>query len=146
MRQFIRHPAGIPIEIVSTQGDEQTAESVPGPAVDIGLGGLAFEFFRALDPGSVLMVRIPCVRPVFESPARVAWCLLSATGYRVGVQFLDARDEFRARMVEQVCHIESYRKRVLEHEHRELSADEAALEWILKYAAEFPHPVGGDMQ
>jgi hypothetical protein len=41
-------------------------------------------------------------------------------------------------MVEQVCHIEDYRRSVLRTERRELSLDEAAAEWIAKHAADFP--------
>ena len=56
----------------------------------------------------------------------------------MGVQFLDATDAFRARMVEQVCTIERYRTQVREQEGRELSAHEAAAEWIGKFAGRFP--------
>ena len=41
-------------------------------------------------------------------------------------------------MIEQVCHIEHYRKEVMLREGRELSAQEAAREWISKYAGDFP--------
>ena len=58
----------------------------------------------------------------------------------LGVEFLDRRDAFRARMVEQVCHIENYRKTVYHTEGRVLAGKEAALEWIGKYAAHFPDP------
>jgi hypothetical protein len=45
-------------------------------------------------------------------------------------------------MVEQVCHIETYRRTVAGTEGRELSAEQAALEWIAKFAASFPDPGG----
>jgi hypothetical protein len=41
-------------------------------------------------------------------------------------------------MVEQVCAIDRYRRQVLEQEGRTLSRDEAASEWITKYAGRFP--------
>jgi hypothetical protein len=41
-------------------------------------------------------------------------------------------------MVEQVCHIEQYKADVLKKEGRELTGEEAAKEWILKYAKDFP--------
>jgi hypothetical protein len=43
------------------------------------------------------------------------------------------------RMLEQVCHIESYRKQVRVNEGRELNDEEAALEWISRNAAGFPN-------
>jgi hypothetical protein len=41
-------------------------------------------------------------------------------------------------MVEQICHIEDYRQSVCRVEGRQLSAEEAAVEWIAQYAAQFP--------
>ena len=43
-------------------------------------------------------------------------------------------------MVEQVCPIEQYRHEMLKNEGRTLSSEEAALEWIQKYAPQFPGP------
>ena len=54
------------------------------------------------------------------------------------MSFIDAQDAFSARMVEQVCHIDDYRKSVRRLEGRELDAEEAAAEWISRHAAEFP--------
>jgi hypothetical protein len=45
---------------------------------------------------------------------------------------------FLARMVEQVCHVDKYRKSVQRSECRVLSPEEAALEWVDKHAARFP--------
>jgi hypothetical protein len=44
-------------------------------------------------------------------------------------------------MVEQLCHIEAYRRRVLQDEGRRLTDEEAAMEWIANYADRFPPPV-----
>jgi hypothetical protein len=41
-------------------------------------------------------------------------------------------------MVQQVCSIENYRKEQREREGRRLSTQEAAVEWIEKYAGRFP--------
>ena len=145
MRRFIRHPSGIPIEIrVAGVADAaQPADAGAPHALNVSQGGIALRFFHDLPVGSLVLLRIPSVRPVFESTARVVWCRPAAMGFEIGAEFLDARDEFRARMVEQVCQIENYRRRALREEHRELSADEAALEWIAQFAAAFP-PAGTD--
>ena len=42
------------------------------------------------------------------------------------------------RMVEQVCHIEHWKKEIREKEGRELTGEQAAMEWIKKYAKDFP--------
>ena len=45
---------------------------------------------------------------------------------------------YAVRMVEQVCHIESYRQRLSQERGRDISSEEAAQEWISHYAADFP--------
>jgi hypothetical protein len=58
--------------------------------------------------------------------------------YETGVEFLSRDDAFMAHMVEQVCLIENYRQDILRTEGRLLSPEDAAKEWISKYAARFP--------
>lgn len=135
MRQFIRHPVDVPVEI-------GTSESGPLSGLhthDISLGGVALLSHFAVPVGANVKVRIPYMQPPFEAQARVAWCHPKPDeGFELGVTFLDAEDAFLARMVEQICHIEDYRKAVQRLEARELSSEEAAAEWIAKHAAEFP--------
>jgi len=66
------------------------------------------------------------------------WCKEEPTCFEIGVQFDTPTTEFAMRMVEQVCYIEQYRRDVLHYEHRELAPEEAAREWIEKYATDFP--------
>jgi hypothetical protein len=134
MRHFIRHPAGVPIEVspVDQSGGR------PPRLVNVGLGGLAFRSHSAFRPAHVVKVRIGCVRPAFETTARVAWCRACDGEFELGLAFTDPDDAFRARMVEQVCYIEHYRKEVRGTEGRELTTEEAAQEWIERNAARFP--------
>ena len=46
-------------------------------------------------------------------------------------------ESFRGRMQAQCCRIQDYRLEVLHNEGRRLSHDEAALEWIERYAEAF---------
>ena len=134
MRQFIRHPVDVPVEI-------GTSESGPLSSLhthDISVGGVALVSTFAVATGAYVTIRIRYVQPPFEAHARVAWCQPHGEGYELGVTFLDAEDAFLARMVEQVCHIEDYRQSVRRMEARELSPEEAAQEWISKHAAQFP--------
>lgn len=135
MRQFIRHPIDVPIEIGI--GDEAPMSGYH--THDISLGGLAFRSGYAVKPGAMVDISIACVQPPFQVHARVAWCKPHPlSGYELGVTFLDAEDAFRTRMVEQLCHIEDYRRAVQRTEGRDMDMDEAAVEWIEKYAAHFP--------
>lgn len=85
-------------------------------------------------------LRIPYVDPEFETDAKVVWCKENETGAEMGVEFINPDDAYKARMVEQVCHIEDYRQKVLSMEGRELTPEEAAAEWISNFAANFPNP------
>lgn len=135
MREFIRHPSDIPIEVV-TEGAPQRRWHIS----NVSVGGLAFLSESEVALGSMVEVRIPSVDPPFETHGQVVWCKPCEVGYEVGIQFLEAEDAFRTRMVEQVCHIEDYKKGVAESEGRSLTGEEAACEWIQKYAATFPSP------
>ena len=133
-RQFIRHPTGVPIEF---SVDPDALPSERGRGHDLGVGGLSFEADHCPEKGMILEIRIPLVDPVFETHGRVAWCRSRDGHYEIGVQFLDASDAFRARMVEQVCQIERYRSTQAEA-GRELTWDAAAREWIAGHADRFP--------
>jgi hypothetical protein len=134
MRQFIRHPVDVPVEIGTNDSNPLSSLHTH----DISLGGVALLSGFSVPAGARVRIRIPYVQPAFEAHARVAWCQPHEGGYELGVTFLDAEDAFLARMVEQILHIEDYRKSVRRLEARELSAEEAAEEWIAKHAAQFP--------
>ena len=134
-RQFIRHPTEIPVEVRPADG-----QVTPHRARNLSMGGLSFHSDEALTLGSVINLRISSVEPTFESEARVVWCMPVAAGFDLGVAFLSAEDAFRARMVEQVCHIESYRRKLIADEGRTLTPEAAAREWIARFAQAFPNP------
>jgi len=133
MRSFIRHPTDMPIEVVA--GDAPHTEQA---LRNVGHGGLSFRYPRQVPVGVTMRVRIAVTSPVFEANCRVAWCLPEGDCFQVGVEFLDQEDLYRARMVEQVCQIEGYRRDLHEKQGRTLSSQEAALEWISKFAKGFP--------
>lgn len=133
-RQYLRHTVGVPLEVdrVGTSAPYREA------GVNVSHGGLAFLSTWCPQVGDVLRLRIPTVEPVFEANARVTWCRAESGKFLVGVQFLDASDAFRSRMVQQVCAIENYRREMRAQEGRELSIEAASAEWIAKYAGRFP--------
>lgn len=133
MRHFIRHPSDIPIEF-------QVEEGAPSrnPMRNISQGGLSFHSPRPLPDGATIRLVIPVSSPPFATSATVVWSKASGTGFEIGVRFDDASTEFAVRMVEQICHIEQYRREMRTRQGRELSSEEAAREWIKKYARHFP--------
>jgi len=132
MRKYIRHPSDIPIEIDGV--DVQDIESLH----DVSFGGLSFVSKNRIKPGSKISITIKFVKPSFVSLTVVKWCRKRGDHYDVGVSFYDPEDAYRARMIEQVCHIEHYKREVLIKEGRKLTGEQAALEWIQRYAAKFP--------
>jgi len=140
-RRFIRHPADIPVDIQSTS---QVESAVPTERIrNISYGGLAIDSDHAWQVGDTLSMSIHVVEPAFDITGRVAWCHTVDSHFELGIEFLDEEQGYRARMVEQVCQIELYRRRIQDQEGRELSNKDAALEWIRRYARSFPR-MGND--
>lgn len=71
MRQFIRHASDVPIETRCASDSGYLGRC----GKNVGFGGLAFLSDTAIEPETIVALRMPCLRPVFEvATARVAWC------------------------------------------------------------------------
>ena len=136
MRQYIRHPSEMPIRyhLHDTGMHTATRENMH----DVSSGGLAFYAEEVLEPGSFIDIKIEVRPPAFIAEGRVVWCRRQRKGFLVGIQFDDTDIEYSLRMVEQVCHIEQYRREILRKEGRRLNSEQAAKEWISRYAEDFP--------
>lgn len=135
MRAFIRHPSDVPIEVISTNRVTHALQRLK----NISIGGLCYQSEVCLEVGLMVTVVISVVKPPFTATGRVVWCQQHNTGFDVGIQFIDARDLHRVRLVEQACHIEHYKAKVFEQENRVLSGEAAVLEWMSKYESDFPN-------
>ena len=133
MRVYVRHPSEFPVELRSASGGNSRRERLR----DVSTGGVCVRSQTAFERGERVLVSIPVGAPGFEAEGRVAWCRPTEEGYRVGIEFTGTVEAFRARMVEQVCHIERYHRQLLA-EGRNATEEEAAREWIANYAARFP--------
>ena len=138
IRKFIRHPADVPIQVNLDWVEDENDETVDQTITNVSLGGLAFISPKPLEVLQRVRVSIPILNQDNHLVGNVVWCEKSGSGYEIGIEFEKSKDVFRLRMIEQICHIEHYRKEVAEREGRELSAQEAAKEWISKYAGDFP--------
>jgi hypothetical protein len=134
MRLYLRHPTDVPIHY--RLGD--VAADCRDHLRNIGRGGLCFKSHAPLSPGAGIHIEILITEPVFQADGVVVWCHASDGAFEVGVRFEGAETDYSVRMVEQVCQIEHYRQEVLKAEGRELTSEQAALEWIQKSAARFP--------
>jgi hypothetical protein len=138
IRKFIRHPADVPIQVTLECTEDENDETVDQTITNVSLGGLAFVSQKPLEVLQRVRVCIPLLREDNNLVGNVVWCEKAGKSYEIGIEFEKSRDVFRLRMIEQICHIEHYRKEVERLEGRELSSHEAAGEWISKYASDFP--------
>ena len=134
MRRYIRHPSDIPIEFSVAE----TSKGERDELINISYGGLSFQSHMPLDHGAIMDIKISLVQPPLEARVQVKWCRKHGDIYDIGVSFIDLEEAYRTRMVEQICHIEHYKREVLEKEGRELSGEQAAMEWISRFAETFP--------
>lgn len=134
MRYFIRHPADIPIKIVKNESEDSYRQ----PLKDISTGGLRCRFDEPLAKGTEIIIIIDLVEPVLEIPGRIIWCRAAGASYEIGIEYQGEKDVYRLRMVEQICHIEHYRNEIRIKEGRIISSEQAAREWIAKFASDFP--------
>lgn len=105
--------------------------------LDVSVGGLCFHSDQPLAVASRVQLRLPLIDPEFVASGEVVWCRSVVQGFDIGVALSGAQDRYRTRMVEQICHIEAYRRGQAEL-GRQLSGEQAAGEWIERYGAHFP--------
>ena len=128
----------MPIRVSADSVEEDEGDSDDQTITNVGLGGLALLSSRPLEVLQRVRVSIPVLEQENELIGNVVWCEKSGQGYEIGVEFEGSRDNYRLRMIEQICHIEHYRREVERLEGRKLSSQEAAQEWIAAYAEDFP--------
>ncbi len=133
MRAYIRHPIDVPINYET--------DDAPAPVKalkDVSHGGLCFVTDRCLPEGTRLKLEIPHLRHPFREECVVVWCRERDEQYEIGVKFSSKASAFRARMIEQICYIESYKRKREEESGRPMEWKTAAAEWIKSYGARFP--------
>ncbi len=139
-RRFIRHPSSIPITCCKEGHSRARRERMR----DISLGGLAFSSGVQFEQGDCLQVCYPLFGHGLCVHGEVIWCACEADPashcFSCGLRFQSGEMLFRARLVEQMCHIEAYRH-AQERQGRQLTSEEAALEWIPNVAHRFPSAV-----
>ncbi len=131
---FLRHPSDVPIN-VNAISPSMAPDSHRMHAKNIGLAFKNSSFLRC---GIFVKITIPIVQPCFELCGYISRCSKRGHAYEVRVLLMSDMDAMRVRMVEQICYIEHYRRSEAENTGRVISGNEAALEWIRKYASSFP--------
>ncbi|MFT5579524.1 MAG: hypothetical protein ACI9WS_002283 [Paraglaciecola psychrophila] len=132
MRRFVRHPTDIPIDVMVSSITPQHESDCA--MTSLSQGGLSCDVDRPVKMGCKVSIGISSVSPPYQGVGEIVWCRPKADHFEVGVNFTDAEEAFRSRMVQQVCQIEHYKNAVFEKEGRVLGGEQAAQEWIEKYA------------
>lgn len=133
MRRYIRHPSSMPIDYHLNGGWSGSQR-----LRNVSAGGVRFAAGHAMEQGVPIRVTIHMGERDFEAAGEVVWCHRMDGHHEIGMRFRDAASMPMVRMVEQLCHIEQYRQQVWHTEGRELSSEQAASEWITRYATDFP--------
>lgn len=131
---FIKHPPDIPLDCAITSNQPYINAHVSG----VHDGGMVFEAQSSLPIGARVMLTVSLNGAEMPLNGIITHCIqVEDHKCDVGVQFEQDNEHYAMRMIEQACHIEHYR-RLANERGRSLSEDEAAQEWIAKYAARFP--------
>ncbi|MDF1694016.1 MAG: PilZ domain-containing protein [Zhongshania sp.] len=140
MREFVRHPSEIhmDVKVLSEPGSRR------GHLHDVSMAGLSCLVSREIKAGSKVEFYVPSITEESSGRGTVMWCRPKREKFQLGIQFYPGKDTFRARIVEQLCQIEHYRREVEELEGRIIDSDEAAEEWIARYAADFDRLFSGE--
>ncbi len=128
----------MPIKVTLDWADNEDDETADQTITNVSLGGLAFVSAKPIKVLERVRICIPVLDRDNYLVGNVVWCEKSGSGYEIGIEFESSRDVYRLRMIEQICHIEHYRNEVARIEGRKLTAQEAAQEWIAKFAGDFP--------
>jgi len=134
-REYIRHPANIPLEVVPQSSREQLNLQLN----NVSEGGLSFDSPIEFHSNTVIKIKIPSIKPAFTVSAVVQWCKKITDHFEMGVRFLDQQDAFQVRMIEQVCHIGEYRQAAQLNSGRRMTWNKASIEWIEKHGGNFPN-------
>ncbi len=140
-RRFIRHPSHLPLICHLVGHDRDIVHHMR----DISLGGLSFTSHEHYNPGDRVVIKCPVLEVDQSIEGEVIWCENDVPEhdgeFACGLRFESRNMQFRARLVEQMCHIEAYR-RDQESRGRTLTSEEAAREWIPVSAHRFPPQFG----
>ena len=137
IRKHIRHITGIPIEVSQGTVPVSLVESEDDTITNVSLGGLSFIATDRLDISEHIKVRVPVLREDTELGGKVVWCEKTHRGYEVGLEFDDPGEIDRLKVIEHICHIENYRKEIESREGRKISCEQAAREWVSRFAGDF---------
>lgn len=131
---FIRHPSDFPIRCRRVLNWRRSAHI----GVDRGNLGVCFESPRFIASGNMVELSVRLRGETQRFRGKVVLVRDISFGYEIGVWMASMADTARMRIVEQICHIESYLNEKRERVGETVTRENAAQEWISKFAGTFP--------
>lgn len=125
MRRFLRHSSNLPVELRLRRHSPSANQCLD----NISLGGAACQSGHPLARGTPVTLHIPVLGAQLAYPGQVAWCTQQSEHYLLGVAFSEHAPELRARMVEEICNLERYRRHREQQARQVLPLELIAEEW-----------------
>ena len=129
---FIHHPSAFPLSYkrlwFNKDNDSENAQAI----------GLCFRSEKYLKPGISVEISIPLRGEEQKFRGKVVLVRNMDDYFEIGIWLTQAADVHRARIVEQICNIETYLRTKKHQEGPFVSNERVAEEWVSKYAAAFP--------
>lgn len=100
---FIRHPHQFPLEYRRRRGWRWSSQDKQAPAGDLGL---SFTSRKYIPTGTKMEISIPLRGDAQKFQGTVVMVREVSNGYEIGLWLASADDASRARIVEQICHLE----------------------------------------
>jgi hypothetical protein len=138
---YIRHPDELPVRLTSLPAlnlEPLEAVEAKSPTAQKHLAGVVCRSDTRMTAGSGVKLCSPLAGEALFVRGCVRWCLPRGESYVVGIEVESDTDGFNLRQIEQLCRIESYRLRMAREQGRQLASEDAAREWISRFAADFP--------
>jgi hypothetical protein len=151
-RSFVRHPVELLIRLrVVSEGVDGEAPVAPmmaragdslanteGRSHNISFGGIALRVASNIDLGHTVRLETTALGDALDLVGRVVWRVQLSKGCDLGIEFDGPEENYRARMIEQICQIEAYRRRRVDAGEVGLDVQTAAHDWIAEHGHMFP--------
>lgn len=134
---FIQHPDTVAAQLCVTSDHASRGMDL----VAHGHGGVCMPSQLGYQPGTPLQVRVCLSGRDLRYHGLVLWRRRRRHAFELGLGFATDAAAYRARMVEQLCHIEAYRQQALA-DGRTIDFETAARQWIARYSSGFPQIAG----
>lgn len=137
LQGFIRHPTGYPLECRRIWFKKQRKDDI-FTEQDQGNIGLCFISEKYIKPGTTLEISINLRGEIHKFMGKVVLVKNLDNQYEIGLWISNKADSAKIRIVEQICHIETYLQHKRYREGPFISRERATEEWISRFAATFP--------